>query len=103
MYISHKLFERLFAQGVQLITPIRKNMKNRLLPLMDKLLLRKRAIIETIYDQLKNISQIDHTRHRSVDNFLVNLMAGLVAYIHQEKKPCLNLSKSEREMLPALI
>ena len=57
MYISHKLFERLFAQGVQLITPIRKNMKNRLLPLMDKLLLRKRAIIETIYDQLKNISQ----------------------------------------------
>lgn len=102
-YISHKLFERLFAQGVQLITPIRKNMKNRLLPLMDKLLLRKRAIIETIYDQLKNISQIDHTRHRSVDNFLVNLMAGLVAYTHQEKKPCLNLSKSEREMLPALI
>ena len=102
-YISRKLFEQLFAQGVQLITPIRKNMKNRLLPLMDKLLLRKRAIIETIYDQLKNISQIDHTRHRSVDNFLVNLLAGLVAYTHQEKKPSLNLSKSEREMLPALI
>ena len=102
-YISHKLFEQLFAQGVQLITPIRKNMKNRLLPLIDKLLLRKRAIIETIYDQLKNISQIDHTRHRSVDNFLVNLVAGLVAYTHQEKKPSLNLSKSEKEMLPALI
>ena len=102
-YISQKLFEQLFAQGVQLITPIRKNMKNRLLNVMDKLLLRKRAIIETIYDQLKNISQIDHTRHRSVDNFLVNLVAGLVAYTHQEKKPSLNLSKSERAMLPTLI
>jgi len=44
-------------------------MKNRLLPLADKLLLRKRAIIETVLDQLKNISQIEHTRHRSVNNF----------------------------------
>jgi len=76
-YISQPLFDQLFEQGVQLITPIRKNMKNRLVPLIDKILLRKRAIIETINDQLKNISQVAHTRHRSVDNFLVNLVAGL--------------------------
>lgn len=78
-YISQPLFDQLFEQGTQLIAPIRKNMKNRLMPLVDKVLLRKRAIIETTNDLLKNISQVAHTRHRSVDNFLVNLVAGLSA------------------------
>jgi hypothetical protein len=78
-------------------------MKNRLLSLQDKLLLRKRALIETINDQLKNISQIAHTRHRSARNFLVNLVAGLIAYTHQEKKPSLNVSTSEQALLPAVI
>jgi len=64
-------------------------MKNQLLPMADKLLLRKRAIIETIIDQLKNISQIEHTRHRSPVNFMVNLLCGLIAYCHQPKKPTL--------------
>jgi hypothetical protein len=90
-YISQRLFEPLWEQGVQLITKLRKNMKNRLLPLFDKLLLRKRSISETIHDQLKNISQIEHSRHRSVFNFCVNLIAGLVAYTFREKKPSLNL------------
>jgi hypothetical protein len=79
-YISQALFTSLFAQGVQLITKLRKDMKSKLLPLMDKLLLRKRALIETVNDQLKNISQIEHSRHRSVATFLVNLVAGLIAY-----------------------
>src|SRR5437667_59739 len=57
----------------------------------DKLLLRKRAIIETITDQLKNICQIEHSRHRSPINFLVNLVAGLIAYCHQPKKPSLGV------------
>ncbi len=100
-YISQKLFELLFQQGLELITTTRKNMKNRLLPLMDKLLLRKRSIIETINDQLKNISQIEHTRHRSVPNFMVNLVAGLIAYTHQEKKPSLNFPKKQGELLSA--
>ena len=101
-YISQALFEQLFGQGLQLITPIRKNMHNRLMPLMDKLLLRKRSIIETINDQLKNISQIAHTRHRSHTNFLVNLIAGLIAYTHQPKKPSLNLAHTELALLPIL-
>jgi hypothetical protein len=101
-YISQALFEQLFDQGLQLITPIRKNMHNRLMPLMDKLLTRKRSIIETINDQLKNISQIAHTRHRSPTNFLVNLIAGLIAYTHQPKKPSLNLSERELALLPVL-
>ena len=99
-YISQALFEQLFEQGVQLITSLRKNMQNRLLPLYDKLLLRKRSIIETINDQLKNISQIEHTRHRSVTNFMVNLVAGLIAYCHRPKKPSLHLTSDDLTLLP---
>jgi hypothetical protein len=102
-YISQALFEELFARGLQLVTGIRKNMKNHLVPLMDKVLLRKRAIIETVNDQLKNISQVAHTRHRSLNNCLVNVVAGLIAYTFQPKKPSLNLSDSEAALLPALI
>lgn len=98
-YISAPLSELLFEQGLQLITRLRKNMKNRLLHLSDKLLLRKRAIIESIIDQLKNISQIEHTRHRSPTNFVVHLIAGLIAYSHQDKKPGLHLD--ERALLAA--
>ncbi len=67
-------------------------MKNKLMPVIDKILLRKRALIETVNDQLKNISQIEHTRHRSVTNFMVNIVAGLIAYTWQPKKPSLDLS-----------
>lgn len=90
-YISQALFATLFAQGVQLITKLRKDMKNKLFPMIDKLLLRKRSVIETVNDQLKNISQIEHSRHRSVTNFLVNLVAGLIAYTYQPKKPSLHI------------
>jgi hypothetical protein len=94
-YISQSLFEQLLETfGVQLITKIKKNMKNRLMPWMDKLLLRKRAIIESVVDQLKNISQIEHTRHRSPVNCFINIIAGLIAYCHQPKKPSLNLFPS---------
>lgn len=91
-YISKDLFETLMARGLQLITKLRSNMKNRLLPIEDKILLRKRSLIETVNDQLKNISNIEHSRHRSLWNFLGNLAAGLVAYTWKEKKPSLNLS-----------
>lgn len=101
-YLSQPLFEQLLERGVQLITPIRKNMQNRLMPLWDKLMARKRSLIETVNDQLKNISQIAHTRHRSVANFMVNLMAGLLAYTFQPKKPALHFSDSEARLLPAL-
>ena len=84
-YLSQALFEKLLEQGLELITSLRKNMKGQLMLLSDKLLLRKRFIIETINDQLKNISQIEHTRHRSPTNFAVNLVAGLIAYTHQPK------------------
>jgi len=102
-YISQQLFDQLFGQDLQLITTARKNMKKRLMPLQDRLLVRKRSLIETINDQLKNISQIAHTRHRSPVNFLVNLLAGLIAYTWQPNKPALNLSPDELAQLPAVI
>lgn len=99
-YISQPLFKKLFtASGLQLITRLKSNMKNQLMAISDKLLLRKRAIIETITDQLKNISQIEHTRHRSFFNFLVNVICGLIAYCHQDKKP--SLHPDDLALLPA--
>ena len=102
-YISQALFEQLYSQGLQLITPLRKNMRNRLVVLADKLLTRKRSLIETINDQLKNISQIVHSRHRSPINFLVNLTAGLIAYTWQDKKPSIHLPDKDMALLPAVI
>ena len=81
----------LFIDDLHLITEIKKNMKNSLMNLYDKLLLRKRAVIESLNDELKNISQIEHTRHRSVDNFATNLVAGLIAYNLLPKKPSMNI------------
>jgi len=98
-YISKDLFERLRQRNIELITTIKKNMKNSLMLLEDKLLLRKRYIVETIIDQLKNISQIEHTRHRSPDNFFINIVAGLIAYTHQPKKPSLNLNGNSLEIV----
>jgi hypothetical protein len=96
-YISQSLAEQLFlAQGLRLITKLRKNMRNQLLDFTDRLLLRKRALIETIIDQLKNVCQIEHSRHRSPFNFLVHLLAGLAAYCHQPKKPSLGLDHHSR-------
>ena len=74
-YISTKLAELLFVDGIQLITSIKKNMKNCLMQMSDKILLRKRAVIETVNDELKNICQVEHSRHRSFGNFISNLLA----------------------------
>ncbi len=89
-YISKELFENLFANGIHLVIKLRKNMKSKALtPMMDAILLRKRAIAETIIDQLKNIFQIEHSRHRSPKNFLANLFSALMAYNFTERKPSL--------------
>jgi hypothetical protein len=94
-YISKVLHDALLAGGLTLITLIRRNMKPRLMRLWDRLMLRKRFLIETINDQLKNVSQIEHSRHRSLTGFLVNLVSGLIAYTYQPKKPSLGLWRGE--------
>jgi hypothetical protein len=102
-YISQTLCETLCEQQLHLVTKLKRGMKNRLMTMFDKIMLRKRAIIESVTDQLKNISQIEHSRHRSVVNFFVNLIAGLIAYTHREKKPSLNIRVKEQLQLPSLV
>ena len=86
-YVGKDLMQLLFADGLHLITHIKNNMKNSLMTMSDKILLRKRSIIETVNDELKNICQIEHSRHRSFSNFLANIVAGLIAYSFLPKKP----------------
>jgi transposase len=99
-YISGPLADALRANGIELITKARKNMTPRPLSAVDRVLLRKRAIIESVIDQLKNISQIEHTRHRADTGFLWNLLGALIAYCHQPKKPSLNLKGRSGLSLP---
>jgi len=102
-YLSKKLFQKLWERDIQLITKIKKNMKNQLMPLIDKLLLRKRALIESINDQLKNISQLEHTRHRNPINAMINWIAALVAYSYQPKKPSINFSDVQKKNLMVVV
>ena len=90
-YIGKNLFEKLFVDGIQLITKLKNNMKGAMMSVSDKLLLRKRAIIETVNDELKNIAQVEHSRHRCFDNFMVNLLGALSAYCFFPKKPTIRV------------
>jgi hypothetical protein len=97
-YISGDITAKLLKRGLHLFTTLKSNMKNKFMQLQDKILLRKRSVIETINDQLKNISQIEHSRHRSIGNFLINVLAGIAAYMHQPKKPHIHL-ESEYDLI----
>ena len=92
-YVCKELFSRLFVDGIQLITKLKNNMKGQIMTVTDKILLRKRALIETINDELKNMAQIEHSRHRSIAGFTVNLMAGLAAYSFFPKKPMIDVER----------
>lgn len=100
-YISQDLFEMLFVDDIHLVTKIKKNMKNSLMNLYDKILLRKRALVETVNDELKNVCHIEHTRHRSIDNFTVNILAALIAYNMLPKKPEMNIEIIDKSKLIA--
>jgi len=90
-YISETLFTRLFSNGIHLVTGLKSNMKNKLMSVYDKIMLRKRSVIETINDELKNVAQAVHSRHRSVFNFSMNILSALAAYSFFDKKPAINL------------
>jgi hypothetical protein len=94
-YISKKRAELLTLDDVELITTLKKHMKPRVLAAFDKLLLPKRCIIETINEPLKNIFNLEHSRHRSLSNYMVNIVAGLVAYSYQDKLPSLNIARKD--------
>jgi len=98
-YISKALSDLLFADGIQLITKVKKNMKPQSLSATDSILLRKRAIIESVNDELKNICQLQHTRHRSINGFLFNIMSVLAAYSFFPKKSSLNIQMENTNQL----
>ncbi len=98
-YIGKKLAQLLFVDGIELITGIRNNMKNCLMTISDKILLRKRSVIETVNDELKNICQIEHSRHRSLGNFLTNLISGLIAYCFLPKKPSIKFQSQNTNQI----
>lgn len=98
-YVSQKLAEILFVDGIHLVARMRNNMKGGELPLQDRLMLRKRAVIESVNDELKNICQVEHTRHRSFVNFITNLIAGLLAYSFLPKKPSIKVDVIEDNQL----
>ena len=90
-YISQGLSDRLFNDGIQLVTGLRCNMKNKLIPLYDKILQRKRSVMETVNGELKHVAQSVHSRHRSVFNFAMNALAAIAAYSFFDKKPSINI------------
>ena len=102
-YISQLLFSSFGTKDSNSSPNSKKNMRPRLLPLRDKILLRKRMLIETVNDQLKNICQLEHTRPRSPTNCFVHVLSALIAYTYQEKKPSLHFTDKEFATLPALV
>lgn len=89
-YLSKKLFQELFENGVTLITKIKKNMKNILMETSDKLMLMRRSFVETIFSSMKALNTMIHHRHRSVDNAFCHLLAALVHYQLRDDKPSLH-------------
>ena len=98
-YISEQLTKILFVSDIHLITSIRNNMKNSLMTMNDKIMLRKRSVIETVNDELKNICQVEHSRHRSFTNFITNIIAGLIAYSFFPKKPSINYQTTQSNQI----
>ena len=101
-YIGQALFENLFLNGIQLITKVKNNMKNPLMSIADKILLRKRVLIETVNDELKNIAQIEHFRHRFFNNFIANALFSIAAYSFFDKKPAIDVFRQRRETYDVL-
>ena len=89
-FFPKKSFNKSLKRGLFFVG-IRTNMKNRLMDVHDKIMLRKRSMSETVNDMLKNVAQIVHTRHRSISNFIVNLLAGMAAYAVYDTKPSINM------------
>lgn len=100
-YLSNPLTEQLKTKGIELITKVRRNMKAVARSAFDHVILSKRSLIETVFDQLKNLCQIEHTRHRSVNNFIANLLGGVIAYCLEPKKPSLSIKYLNKLALSA--
>ena len=95
---GYRCFKHFYLEKVckhlRIFTKLKSNMKGAIMSVSDRLLLRKRTIIETVNDELKNIAQVEHSRHRCFDNFIVNLLGTIAAYCLFPKKPCINVQRT---------
>ena len=98
-YIGKQEFLLLLEQGLILITGIKKNMKNRLLEMWDKILLKKRSLIESVFNVMKNVLHLEHSRHRSVINAMIYILTTLIAYCIKPTKPKIKFTKQEVQLL----
>jgi transposase len=89
-YISKELFAKLYEKGIKLVTGLKKGMQNILMPLKEKILLRKRSVVETVFGYMKNTLMLEHSRHRSPKNFLVHVLSTIVTYQLTKKKPSIS-------------
>ena len=101
-YLGKEFAQTLAEQGITMVTNVRKNMKAKALALWDKAMLARRCIIETINGQLKNISQIEHSRHRSENGLMINIISGLIAYCLKPDKPSSQITSLEKDAMMAL-
>lgn len=101
-YISKAIAEKLEKQGLKFISSVRKNMKKKAMTAFERFFLSQRGLVETVIEQLKSICYIEHTRHRSPDNFMVNLISGMIAYCFKPNKPQLKLSKFQYNFFPGM-
>ena len=99
-YIGHELFKKLWQRGLHLITSIRRTMRNSLMPMADKIMLRKRFVIETVLDTLKSEMGLEHSRHRSPVNAMVHVLSCLVAYAFRPGKPSISLNSKQLQAYP---
>ena len=101
-YLGKNLIEKLKQQSVDIFTKVKKNMQKRIMTLNQKFYLSKRGLIETVNDQLKNICQIEHTRHRKPANAFANLVAGLIAYCFRPRKPSIHITNKLTQQFMSL-
>ena len=92
-YLGQEFFEKLKEQSIEIFTKLKKKMKSKVIGAAEEFYLNKRGLIETVIDQLKHSCQIEHTRHRKVENAFVNIISGLVAYTFRDRKPSIHINK----------
>ena len=92
-YISQALFEEMMRTGVKIVTQLKSTMKTKLIEIDESELLKKRSVIESVFHLLKDILHLNHTRHRSPKNFIVNVISALCAYCLYPNKPKVKMPK----------
>jgi Transposase DDE domain len=88
--LNAELFQKLYSNGIHVVTKIRSNMKNKMMEMKDKIMLKKRGVIESVGAVLKEDLNIEHSRYRSPITLFINVFSALIAYSFRRKKPSIH-------------